>query len=277
MRRHLAAAVSPRSIASSCAHSISVLNAARRPPRSCCSRVRQRSTTRPSAYSRVARRLVEPRAEVVEPGRVDPRVVRLHRLEPHPDRGRAEQLRQRRRDRLDPRLLAREVHVRVDGVAHPGETRARSDSSSRGRRRAPRRAAATTRSRPSVGGAVVVEDPLDPLAPDLDLGAVGEDRRVLDRDARLVVEAVRDPALELLAGQLAGVHADVERVEVVVARRPAPRSAATNSLRPRRRSATLEARSVTARPPFRRTPPRRRRALRPPAPASPPAGSGSCC
>ena len=64
----------------------------------------------------------------------------------------------------------------------------------------------------------MVDDALDPLAPDLDLVAVGHDRRVLERDALLVVEAVRDPALELLARQLAGVHAPVERVLVVIAR-----------------------------------------------------------
>ena len=64
----------------------------------------------------------------------------------------------------------------------------------------------------------MVDDPLDPLAAHLDLGAVGEDRRVLDRDARLVVEAVGDPALQLLARELARVHPHVERVEVVVAR-----------------------------------------------------------
>ena len=55
---------------------------------------------------RVARRLHEPRPEVVEAGRVDPRVVALQCLEPHPDRGRPEQLGERRGHRLDPRLLA---------------------------------------------------------------------------------------------------------------------------------------------------------------------------
>ena len=41
--------VSPRSIASSCAHSTSVLNLSAATARSCCSGVRQRSTTSPSA------------------------------------------------------------------------------------------------------------------------------------------------------------------------------------------------------------------------------------
>src|SRR3954467_15103816 len=70
----------------------------------------------------------------------------------------------------------------------------------------------------ALGRAVVVDDALDPLAPDLDLGAVRQDRGVLQRDALLVVEAVRDPALQLLAPELAGVHAPVERVQIVVAR-----------------------------------------------------------
>src|SRR5262249_34569068 len=39
-----------------------------------------------------------------------------------------------------------------------------------------------------------------------------------DRNDDLVVVAIRHPALELLAGELAGVHAHVERVEMVVAR-----------------------------------------------------------
>ncbi|MBA3585238.1 MAG: hypothetical protein H0W36_12060 [Gemmatimonadetes bacterium] len=69
-----------------------------------------------------------------------------------------------------------------------------------------------------VRGAVVVDDPLDPLATHRDLGAVGEDRRVLDRDALLVVEAVGDPALQLVARQLARIHPHVEGVQVVVAR-----------------------------------------------------------
>src|SRR5947209_12710488 len=42
--------VSPSSIASSCAHSISVLNRSAATAASCCSRVAQRSTTRSSAY-----------------------------------------------------------------------------------------------------------------------------------------------------------------------------------------------------------------------------------
>ena len=46
---------------------------------------------------------------------------------------------------------------------------------------------------------LVVDDAPYPLPPNLDLGAVRQDRRVLQRDALLVVEAVRNPPLQLLA------------------------------------------------------------------------------
>src|ERR671915_82561 len=81
------------------------------------------------------------------------------------------------------------------------------------RRRQPRLDAAR-----SVGGAVVVDDAPYPLATDLDFGAVRQDRRVLQRDALLVVEAVRNPALQLLAREVPRVHSPVEGVQVVVAR-----------------------------------------------------------
>jgi len=43
----------------------------------------------------VARGVHEPGTEVLEPGGVDPLVVTLERREPHPDRGRPEQLGER--------------------------------------------------------------------------------------------------------------------------------------------------------------------------------------
>src|SRR3989442_1610901 len=69
----------------------------------------------------------------------------------------------------------------------------------------------------AVDSAVVVDDPLNPLLPDLVLGAVGEDQRILDRNVDLVVEPVRHPKLERLARQLAAVHPLVEGMEVVIA------------------------------------------------------------
>src|SRR6185437_13426988 len=70
--------------------------------------------------------------------------------------------------------------------------------------------------------AVVVDDPPDPAAADLEVVAVGQDRRILAGDVLLVVEAVGYPALDLPAAQPTGVHPDVERVLVVVAPRVGP-------------------------------------------------------
>jgi hypothetical protein len=64
----------------------------------------------------------------------------------------------------------------------------------------------------------VVEDALDPLAADRALRAVGQNGGVLHRDRDLVVEAVRHPALQLFAGELALGHHHVEGVVDVVAR-----------------------------------------------------------
>src|SRR5438132_878105 len=64
--------------------------------------------------------------------------------------------------------------------------------------------------------AVVILDAVDPHAPEGGVLALGEDERVLDGDARLVIEAVQHPALELAARELAPVHALVEDVVVVV-------------------------------------------------------------
>src|SRR5262249_62228098 len=64
--------------------------------------------------------------------------------------------------------------------------------------------------------AVVVEDALHPATPHVAVGAIGQDRRVLDRNRGLVAEAVGHPATHLLARRLAGVQHDVERVVDVV-------------------------------------------------------------
>jgi hypothetical protein len=64
--------------------------------------------------------------------------------------------------------------------------------------------------------AVVVEDALHPAATHVAVGAVGEDRGVLDGNRSLVAEAVGDPALHLLARRLAGVQHHVERVMDVI-------------------------------------------------------------
>jgi len=167
---------------------------------------------------RVTRREHEAGTEVLEPRRVDPGVVALERVEPHPDRGRAEELGERGRDRFDPRPRAGEVHVGVDRVAHSGH------DAPLGLELLALDAERLAEPQPGFdaarlgGGAVVIDDARDPLAPDLDLGAVGQDCGVLERNAALVVEPIRDPALQLRARELAGVHALVEGVQVVVAR-----------------------------------------------------------
>ena len=113
---------------------------------------------------------------------------------------RREQLGERRAHRLLPRRAAREVHVGVDGEAHAGHARRRGSRRCVARQPhrlgepQPRLDAARI-----VAVAVVVEDALHPVAPHRAIRAVGEDRGVLDRDADLVVEAVRDPAADLLA------------------------------------------------------------------------------
>src|SRR5262249_53281467 len=65
--------------------------------------------------------------------------------------------------------------------------------------------------------AVVVEHALDPEPARRPVGTVGDDRRVLHRDAHLVVEAVGHPAAHLERLQLAAVQAPVERMVDVVA------------------------------------------------------------
>ena len=58
---------------------------------------------------------------------------------------------------------------------------------------------------------------LDPLAPKRRLLGLRENEPVLDGDARLVVVAVAHPDPQLLPGESAVVHAQVEGMEVVVA------------------------------------------------------------
>jgi hypothetical protein len=65
-------------------------------------------------------------------------------------------------------------------------------------------------------GAVVVHDALQPFAPHVGVGAVGEDRSILSRYHPLVCQTVGGPALELPRGQPAGVHELVEGVLDVV-------------------------------------------------------------
>ncbi len=62
----------------------------------------------------------------------------------------------------------------------------------------------------------MIEQALNPLATDLAIRAVGQNRRVLERNVHLIVETVGDPALNLLAGCTTLVHRHMVRVIDVV-------------------------------------------------------------
>src|SRR3989344_2652085 len=55
----------------------------------------------------------------------------------------------------------------------------------------------------------MVEQALNPFATDLAVRAIGQDGRVLQGDVHLIVKAVGNPALDLLAGGPAFVHRHV--------------------------------------------------------------------
>ncbi len=145
-------------------------------------------------------------------------------------------------------------------------------------------------------GAVVIDDALQPLAADVGIGAVGEDRRVLPRDRALIREPIGHPALQLPLREPAFVHQLVKGMARVVGRaeraqgageivrrerlrrgpgtaaaaaRPARRHARSSSWLPRRaHNSELQAVDADGQPGSRR--PR-------PARASAPAGSDWYC
>ena len=161
----------------------------------------------------VPRRLDQPALEVVQRLGRDPGVVLGKRLDPlRMDLGR-EQLGQRRGDGLDPRLRPAERHVRLADEPHAPAARAARPPSPPAARRAPSPSRIHI-SMPPVPGlrAVVIDDPLDPVAPDLGIGAVGEDRRVLPRHRALVGQPVGHPSLQLPARELSLVHQLMERM-----------------------------------------------------------------
>ena len=65
---------------------------------------------------------------------------------------------------------------------------------------------------------VVVKNALQPFAAGVAIGAVGQDRRILERDVQLVVEAIGHPPLNLLTAGVAGIHRLMKRVVNVVVR-----------------------------------------------------------
>src|SRR5471030_8076 len=62
----------------------------------------------------------------------------------------------------------------------------------------------------------MIENALHPRSAHRTIGAIGDDGGVFDGNADLVVEAIRDPALYLLAAGTAGIEQNVEGVMNVV-------------------------------------------------------------
>src|SRR5690606_31180868 len=147
---------------------------------------------------------------------LDPRIELGPTLETLPvDLGR-EELRQRRAHRLLPRRLPREVHVRVDGEANAGQQilealHALSVEADRVGEAKPRLDAALV-----LAVTVVIENPPHPEPSHASVRAIRQDRRVLQRNVDLVVVAIRDPSLDLLAGRAPGVQHHVERMVDVI-------------------------------------------------------------
>ena len=164
----------------------------------------------------VAGCLGESRPEVGEFSGVDPGVVAFECGEPVSHQVGGEQLGQGGCHRLDPRPGPGEGDVGVHGESHTWEQVSFVLDLLPGQ--ADGLAEAQPRLDPagSFGRAVVVEDALDPSAAYLSVRAAAEDRRVLPRDVRLVVEAVGDPAPDFVAARSAVVHSPMEGMLVVV-------------------------------------------------------------
>ena len=67
-----------------------------------------------------------------------------------------------------------------------------------------------------LAGAVVVDHALRPDAAQLGIEEARHERRILDRNAALIIVAVERPGLNLALGELAVAHQRVKRVPVVV-------------------------------------------------------------
>ena len=81
-------------------------------------------------------------------------------------------------------------------------------------------------------GAVVIDDPLQPLASHIGIGTVGDDRRVLAWDRALIREPIRHPSLELPPREPTFVHQRVEGMIRVIG--PAERAQRGRERRPAR-------------------------------------------
>ena len=164
----------------------------------------------------VAAGLFQTLAEIVVPGRINPRVMLRPAVQPRLVNVRGKQLGQRRTGRLLPAGPAGEVDVGIHRKAH-----ARQHQFLRQQHLAVQ-PHGLAEAQPGLDTAlaarltIVVDDALNPLAAGVAVRAVGENGRVLHRNADLIVETVRHPTLNLLAGCAAVVHGNVERVMNVV-------------------------------------------------------------
>src|SRR5690606_17704599 len=126
--------------------------------------------------------------------------------------GRREEFGQRAAGRFLPDRTACEVDVGVHGKTHPWQHQfLRQDllaieADRLGQTQPGFDTALLSRS------AIVIDDALNPLAARVTIRTVGHDRRVLYWNADLIVETVRDPALDLLACRAAFIHGAVEGV-----------------------------------------------------------------
>src|SRR5579883_1574978 len=128
-----------------------------------------------------------------------------------------EELGERRGDRLERAARAAEFDIGIDG-----ETRRRQNAFGRddvvaGKTETigelqPALDAAVARLE-----AVVIFDPLAPLAPVFRIGEARENRRVLDRDHRLIIIAIERPGLNFLVSALAAILAAMKAMPIVIA------------------------------------------------------------
>ncbi len=68
-------------------------------------------------------------------------------------------------------------------------------------------------------GAVVFDDPVDPLPANIAERTVGENRRILDRDVDLIIETVGHPSADGFLRKPAFIHQEMKRMLVVIAAR----------------------------------------------------------
>ena len=138
---------------------------------------------------------------------------------------------ERRGDGLEQRALAHEADIGVDGELGGRQDAFLATAHSRGRGPRPSHSRSQRAMPPSWSpSAVMVEQPHQPLAAERrDPRSATMQRRVLHRDAALVVVAVQRPGLDLPLVELAGVQQPMERVHGCgSARRRSRRSAASS-------------------------------------------------